>query len=417
MIFFIDRILSSDKNKISKFIDRSAFVFFFTLLLSIPISNAGVELSFGFILLCLILKGILQRPSIESIKGFFSYKVNRALLIFYIAIGLSLFVSGPLFMKSLAAWIFKWGEGVILFYAARIFLKKKDIKILLFVCVLSGLVISIDGLYQKIIGVDFIRGYSLLKLDAFDFFAITASFKHYNNLSGFLVVVFFIGWGFLVYSKNTLRRIFIYICLLFIFTAILLTYSRGGWVSLLSVALFIGILCDNKKIKTYSLVVLAFFLLGIAYFPSFRERFLFIFKEGGDADRFNVWLSAVEMIKDSPFLGKGLGLFMDHFREYSTLNIQYAHNCYLQILAETGLFGFLTFLWFLRELLLVAWRSFVRKNNFLLLGLFSSTLAFLVHAFFDTHLFSLKLSVLFWVMTSFIVVYANDNLSSNNNIK
>ena len=138
------------------------------------------------------------------------------------------------------------------------------------------------------------------------------------------------------------------------------------------------------------------------------ERFVYIFKKGGDATRFQIWSAAIAMFKDSFLLGKGLGSFMGCFRQYSNLSIQYAHNCYLQILAETGLIGLLAFLWFLGEIILGSYKELRLKFNSLFLGLFSAFLAFLIHIFFDTQLYALKLSILFWVLASFLTIYTRN---------
>ncbi len=84
------------------------------------------------------------------------------------------------------------------------------------------------------------------------------------------------------------------------------------------------------------------------------------------------------------------------------IEIVYAHNCYLQMAAETGIFGLLIFLWFVAALLKGAVFKVLKfKDKFLkatLIGIVGGILAYLVHSFVDTHLYSLPLAVLFWAM-------------------
>jgi putative inorganic carbon (hco3(-)) transporter len=102
---------------------------------------------------------------------------------------------------------------------------------------------------------------------------------------------------------------------------------------------------------------------------------------------------------------------MDFFRQYSsTLIIQYAHNCYLQILAETGLIGLMTFLWFLFELIRNGYKKIKTNNDLISLGLFTGFLAFLIHMFFDTQMYSLKLSMLFWILAAFLETYSDKKI-------
>ncbi|MDD3296601.1 MAG: O-antigen ligase family protein [Candidatus Omnitrophica bacterium] len=401
------------KEKALNFIDKSAFVFFGILVFFLPISSAVIESCFGFIFFCFILKVVIKRPDLEAIKEFFKERINLSLLVFYIFIGVSMINSGPYFAKSFSAWFFKWGEGVLLFYFGQVFLDKKKVKILLLVFVFSGVLVSIDGIYQKIFGIDFIRDFSLMAASGFN--AITATFRHYNNFSSFLIVLFFINCGFLIKTKTRIFRVFLFLSSLFIVIDILFTYSRGAWLSFLMVSFFLAVFFTNKRIRATSLVFLLVFTLGIASLPAIRERFAYIFQIGGDTDRFRVWSAAILMFKASPLFGQGLGTFMDYINKYGSqyLVAQYAHNCYLQILAETGIAGLLSFLWFLGELMFRGYYKLKKTFNFLFIGLFCGILAFLVHSFFDTQLFSLKLSVLFWVMASFLAVYIHSGYSTN----
>ena len=77
------------RERLINIIDRAALFFFIVLIFFLPISNAAVESSFGFILLCFILRSILKRPTLQDIKTFFRNRINLSLLIFYIIIGLS----------------------------------------------------------------------------------------------------------------------------------------------------------------------------------------------------------------------------------------------------------------------------------------------------------------------------------------
>jgi len=85
----------------------------------------------------------------------------------------------------------------------------------------------------------------------------------------------------------------------------------------------------------------------------------------------------------------------------------------LQILAETGLLGLISFLWFLKELIFRSYNKLKQKSNSLFLGVFGGFLAFLIHSFFDTQLYHLKLSILFWLLASFIVVHITKDPEPN----
>lgn len=394
------------KEKIISIIDKAAFFFFGVLVFFLPISKAAIESVFGFIFLCFILRSIFERPTLKSIKSFFKNKINLAVLIFYICIGLSALASAqPLLGKSLGAWFFKWGEGVLLFYFAQVFLTKKKLKVLLTVMAASAFLVCIDGLYQKTTGVDFMRGFGLLTPRGEKFAAVRATFSHYNDFATYLIVMFFVCFGLVIDIKKVWVRISVSLICVLIISNIVLTFSRGAWVSFLAVFVFLGFFFKDKKIRVVFLIFLFLFIIGIIGPPFLRERFLRILGSGADEGRFGLWKSSFMMFKSSPLLGKGLGLFMDYIHEYSTVKGQYAHNCYIQILAETGLLGLLSFLWVISLVLIKGLKKIYRDFEYIFMGLFAGLLAFLAHSFFDTQLYSLQLSILFWVMLSFVTIF------------
>ena len=124
--------------------------------------------------------------------------------------------------------------------------------------------------------------------------------------------------------------------------------------------------------------------------------------------RLNVWLEGIEMIKDRLFFGHGINTFMRIFQAYREnlhLGLTYAHNCYIQLAAETGIVGLLCFLWIIvkvfQQLLGNIKHIIAQDQNcgVLAIGLLSGIFAFLVHSFFDTNFYSLQLSfyLCFWV--------------------
>ena len=412
-------IAQATKEKIVRGIDRCAFAFFAVLIFLIPISNAGIESCFGFIYLCFILRCIFRRPTFKAIKTFFKNRINLALLVFYICIGLSMLMSGPLLKKSFHAWFFKWGEGFLLFYFAQVFLTKKQIKLLMTVALFTCFIICLDGLYQRAFGVVFLRNLKLTKVNSA---APRASFSHYNDFATYLIVMFFLLFGFLGYQKKWVLQIPLIFLIILVLTNLSLTYSRGAWLSLIITGLLLAIFFGNKRIKIISLLVISIFILLITNLPFAKQRFFLTFQSGGDANRFNMWKIAFLMFKDSPLLGQGIGQFMDHVNDPKYFERmggvmfqqgQYAHNCFLQILAETGALGFLSFLLFLGALLLRSYTKLKENTDFLFTGIFLAILAFLMHSFFDTQLYSLKLSILFWVLASFLAVYAVSDIKQD----
>lgn len=132
---------------------------------------------------------------------------------------------------------------------------------------------------------------------------------------------------------------------------ILLTHSRGAFLSLTVVALVIA-WRSGKLLQAFGTLV----LLASAFFvfvPSHvLERVATIFEGGQEssaAARLHSWSVAAQMIQDHPVLGVGLRNFQEWYPTYSGNSgfAFVAHNSYLQIWAECGTIAFIVYLFLL----------------------------------------------------------------------
>lgn len=117
------------------------------------------------------------------------------------------------------------------------------------------------------------------------------------------------------------------------------TYSRSGF---LVIALIGGLylLRGNLAQAVVPLGLLGgVFITAVTLIPSLHKR---IFGIGGAVQegatgRFDLWQQAIDMWLESPVFGSGMSSFYDRYHGA-------VHNSYLQVLAETGLVGFLLYL-------------------------------------------------------------------------
>lgn len=123
-------------------------------------------------------------------------------------------------------------------------------------------------------------------------------------------------------------------------------------------------------------------------------------------DRWMMWQAAIRMIADRPWLGHGVNTFMANYLTYwvgGERQPRYAHNCYLQVAAETGLVGLAAFAWLLAALffrLVRGLRASVGRGpeHSLLAGCLAGLVAFAVQAGYDTNFYALRQAALFWVL-------------------
>lgn len=386
-----------NKDKVYNFFRFIGEFALYGLLFFLSISNALVEIFAGFVLFGFIGRKIIK-PDFKFLKSW----LNIPLLLFLFFSFFSLFNSGVYLSKSLHALFGKWMQylGIYIIVQDSIY-DRKVIRRSLFVFLFGASLAVLSGLSQYFFGIEFLRNNVMTNVNS-GLQAVTASFSHYNAFGGYLVVVLSLVIALLLgEDRFSYKTGALLILSMFSTSAIMLTFSRGSWLATALTFVFICIFSrkDFKWLAPVFLMVIIMFL-----FPIFQERLLLTFKLGGDSDRFRYWLAALKMINDHPFFGTGVGTFMANFSKYLPgCNVSYAHNCYLQIWAETGIFSLISFIFFIVTLICSGLKKFIASRDFLLLGLLSGALGFLVHSFFDTNLYSLRLAILFWVWAGLIV--------------
>ncbi|MCM8797692.1 MAG: O-antigen ligase family protein, partial [Candidatus Omnitrophica bacterium] len=261
-----------------------------------------------------------------------------------------------------------------------------------------------------------------------------------NGFGGWLIIIIPLFLGLL--AKNIIKGVALKILLSILITSLLLclsaTFSRGAWIGFI-VAIFLTVLYIFKdftpKVKLTFLakgvsILLIFLILpqplknkimtiGNIYYKtsaSLNSRIKSIFKigEGSIPVRFKLWKESLRIIGAYPLTGCGLNTYSKVAPEYKIFEGGgvYSHNSYLQKAAETGLLGLFSFFFVIFNFFKIGMRHFKRSKDYLLLGFLCGILAFLVHAFFDTHLYSLQLVVLFWFMLGLAVAVMKLGLNS-----
>jgi O-antigen ligase len=181
-----------------------------------------------------------------------------------------------------------------------------------------------------------------------DFFAGNVSFYegialNVNVIAGFLVLVYPLLFLLIRDSEKTISKVFIVMAVVFLL-AIFITKARVAIVASLIITLIF--LFEHKQ-KTYakiciSLIVLI--LVGVIAYVSLLKNY----NGNSITERIIWWKTAYLIFKDNMFFGCGLGNFsvlFKAFRPEFVLNTSYAHNIFMQFLADIGIIGLVSFLW------------------------------------------------------------------------
>ena len=200
--------------------------------------------------------------------------------------------------------------------------------------------------------------------------------------------------------------------LAFIWAALLLSLSRGAWISVSISLLIAGVLLTGERtlrvlgLRIISILLLGTLVVGIYVFsefnPSLTQRFASFGTKQGQFEfidfRIKLWQSTIEAIEDRPLLGHGPGSFEWSMRPYRRKGFEfafdYAHNDWLQFAMECGLvfifIGLVYFIFFFGRMLRKLRSeklSFFRFEEF---GLGLGVLCLLIHGIvdFNLHIFS-----------------------------
>lgn len=177
------------------------------------------------------------------------------------------------------------------------------------------------------------------------------TFSHPNSLAGFVLVALVL-WRQVQLTpedaKWQVRGLIKWIVNWAGIVTIILAGSRTIWS--LSVLVLVYKYFSISKLKNFvslTLVILGLFLimLGMMSVNYRTSDFLGGWDENSFGKRWNLNMSAIRMIKDSPLLGSGLGNFLVKLPEYQEKGgffwMQPVHNIFLLLLSELGLVGLL----------------------------------------------------------------------------
>ncbi len=238
--------------------------------------------------------------------------------------------------------------------------RQESLQIIGCTLVFLAMAISLYAGYQFVTRMDRVWSFHV----RFDFGA-SGTYISRNHLGGFLEMILPLGLAYALVSRfKPVTKIFLGYAALVILAGIVITVSRGTYVSTaVALLLFFGVLLFHRSYRLPALVLLAVILVAGAYFlpRSFSVRLRLrpylatesVDPRGEEAkrsflwdpedSRVILWQSAVRVWQQNLWRGVGLAHYDARFPPYRPLAMQlhpyFAHNDYLQYLAEWGLVG------------------------------------------------------------------------------
>ena len=292
-------------------------------------------------------------------------------------------------------------------------------------CIGAGMCIcSLYAVYQSINGIEASKSFTDLDLNfgmpgrAFSFFENPNSFAN--------VLVFFtplmLSMGF--YAPRTREKLFFFSTASLGAVALLLTYCRGSWVAFaFAVFILMAILCP----RWIPLVI----VIGVVIVPflpqSILNRILTIFNSSDSSisSRSYIYSAVIKIIAKNPIFGVGLGsnTLKYAIESASVYNAHFpfihAHNIYLEIWAESGIFALTAFCFALYHRM----RKGIRRIAYGTSPLLKGIIAGCVSGLSGSLLFGItdfawgypRVMVLFWFL--FALLCSANKLSKNYGLK
>ena len=198
------------------------------------------------------------------------------------------------------------------------------------------------------------------------------------------------------------RIVFYAFIVILLLIGVVFSRSRMGIFSVLTGLILMGLLgLLGEGRRTWMVITLLVIACSMAYavwigLDPVIKRFELISPGGTENpySRISIWKQADGIRRDYPAVGTGLGTFPVAFRRYQTslleLQVDHAHNDYLEVATDTGIAGavllFLPILWLLIRIILAYAGARNPYRRSVLLACIGSIAALLVHSTMDFNL-------------------------------
>lgn len=297
---------------------------------------------------------------------------------------------------SMAVLVFAWSDS------------KDRMKLISYTVLSSGLVISGFAIFS----------YFMEYINTLSFGVASEPFGRTNDLGAYMLMIFPLALSNFLYENDEyLEKAFYALVLVMSAITIVLTFSRGIWLSsivAIILILLLGIKILKKNIIYLGIVTVLSLIPVIIKWESIVTRFLSIQNVFNHAENSLEWRksllkSTVEIFTDNPVIGTGLNSFqfvMSAYQQragYFSIN---PHNYYLQLLAETGVMGFFTFIILVLSILYMSFKAFTHSEKIyrgIALGLLVSIISSLLHIAVDIDWSVLSIPMVFWIEVGLLI--------------
>ena len=177
-------------------------------------------------------------------------------------------------------------------------------------------------------------------------------FDHHLTFGGYYMLVFLLASVFpLGVKRSDFARVVDFASPTILGLALVFSYARSAWLGALAGVFTFGLFRGRKFILLLLLGMLLLCLVVYVIEPTSWDRIkeIDLSKDKPESTRIRLWLTSINMIKDKPVWGIGLGNFSRLFDRYKVEGFYdttcHPHNDFLNVAVNSGLPGLLAYLW------------------------------------------------------------------------
>lgn len=314
-------------------------------------NSYAVIMAFGLLALYFIMVGCGKRGLL------YPDKLGLPFMLFAIVLVLSLLFSYAR-TDSMRILLFFLASFAMMYVIAADISDAKRLQKLMAFIYLALILTSVYAIVQRALGLVYVNPlFTDLDANIGVPARVTSTLDNPNNFSEFIVLFLPLCAAFAGTRKTVLRSTVLCIGLIFPAIALVMTYSRSGWISIV-LAAFVYVWLRNKKLIP---ILALLMLMSIPFLPDSilaRLSSLTALLSGGSGHvdtsathRLLLWESTAQMIRDHGFTGIGLGpeafsAVYSHYIQPDTIgHASHTQSLYLELILEIGFLGFVAFMW------------------------------------------------------------------------
>lgn len=216
-------------------------------------------------------------------------------------------------------------EAMAYYFITKWAVEKEDIKAIIQILLVQGLILAVYGIFQYFIGGGEPR--------------VSSFTKSPNTLPNYFIIIISLGLVMFFTNLNSKKKYLVAGSIILMLICLFLTFSRGGWLGLI-ISIILFTFLTNRKVFLYLLSAGLLSLPALIHAIGDRTH--------SDLERIRILQSGWNIFKDHSIIGIGIGQFKSISPAYKLWENDFihthVHNMIFQTFVETGLIGGLVFL-------------------------------------------------------------------------